>query len=269
MARTRDLKPSFFKNEVLAECEPLARLLFAGLWTLADREGRLEDRPKKIKAEVIPYDNCDCDAMLSQLAEHGFIIRYRVNDIAYIQIVTFKDHQKFHPNEQASKLPEPAETLGAVKRCDSVTEKDNQGDTEQVSCKPLPSLPSFTSLPSLPPNPQGGDFAEWYSRYPNKVGRGGAERAFKAALRKTDPETLLEALEIYIRTKPPDRPWCNPATWLNQERWLDQPQNVKKGNGYDPNAALSLALADKTYDHLRTGGGDYRQDVTALPKPPD
>ncbi|HEY0297206.1 MAG TPA: helix-turn-helix domain-containing protein [Bordetella sp.] len=31
MARARTLKPGLFKNETLAECSPLARLLFAGL----------------------------------------------------------------------------------------------------------------------------------------------------------------------------------------------------------------------------------------------
>ena len=59
MARSRNIKPGFFLNDDLAECEPLARLLFAGLWCIADREGRLEDRPKRIKIEVLPYDNCD------------------------------------------------------------------------------------------------------------------------------------------------------------------------------------------------------------------
>jgi len=48
MARSRNIKPGFFRNEMLAECSPLARLLFAGLWCLADRFGRLEDRPKRI-----------------------------------------------------------------------------------------------------------------------------------------------------------------------------------------------------------------------------
>ena len=48
MARARILKPGFFANELLAEIHPYGRLLFAGLWTLADREGRLEDRPKRI-----------------------------------------------------------------------------------------------------------------------------------------------------------------------------------------------------------------------------
>jgi hypothetical protein len=49
MPRTRQIKPGFFKNDELAELPIEARLLFAGLWTIADREGRLEDRPKKIK----------------------------------------------------------------------------------------------------------------------------------------------------------------------------------------------------------------------------
>jgi hypothetical protein len=39
-------------------------------------------------------------------------------------------------------------------------------------------------------------------------------------------ETLIRARDRYIATKPPDRPWCNPATWLNQERWLDEPAQV-------------------------------------------
>ena len=41
MARARILKPGFFANELLADINPYGRLLFAGLWTLADREGTL------------------------------------------------------------------------------------------------------------------------------------------------------------------------------------------------------------------------------------
>jgi hypothetical protein len=59
MARTRSIKPSFFKNEFLAECEPMARLLFIGLWTLADSQGRMEFRPMRIRAELFPStDDC-------------------------------------------------------------------------------------------------------------------------------------------------------------------------------------------------------------------
>ena len=78
MARARSLKPGFFMNEVLAEIEPLGRLLFQGLWCLADREGRLDYRPKRLKAEILPYDDCNVEAQLQALHDRGFISRYCV-----------------------------------------------------------------------------------------------------------------------------------------------------------------------------------------------
>lgn len=113
MPRTRNIKPGYFKNESLAECEPLARIVYAGLWTIADREGRLEDRPKRIKAEVLPYDNADVDVLLSQLARHDFIVRYEANGYRYIQVVNWAKHQQPHVKEQASTIPPVPETVQA------------------------------------------------------------------------------------------------------------------------------------------------------------
>jgi hypothetical protein len=107
MARSRNIKPGFFTNEILAEVTPIGRLLFAGLWTIADREGRLEDRPKRIKAALLPYDDCDVDELLNQLAIHQFICRYTVNGDLFIQVQTFSKHQNPHIKEQASTIPEP------------------------------------------------------------------------------------------------------------------------------------------------------------------
>jgi hypothetical protein len=105
MARARNIKPGFFLNDLLAEIEPLGRLLFAGLWTIADREGRLEDRPKKIKAAVLPYDDCDVDHLLNELSKRDFIIRYEVNGEKYIQIVKWEKHQNPHYKEVKSEIP--------------------------------------------------------------------------------------------------------------------------------------------------------------------
>jgi hypothetical protein len=105
MARARNIKPGVMENEELAELAPIARLLFIYLWMLADREGRLEDRPKKIKAKALPYDNVDADEILCALNENGFIVRYEVDGTKYIQIANFSKHQKPHSNESASEIP--------------------------------------------------------------------------------------------------------------------------------------------------------------------
>jgi hypothetical protein len=109
MPRLRTLKPGFFTNDQLAELPAVGRLLFAGLWCVADREGRLYDRPKRIKAEVLPFDSCNVDRLLEQLAERGFIQRYEISGERCIQIVNFKKHQNPHVKEQASTIPSPAE----------------------------------------------------------------------------------------------------------------------------------------------------------------
>ena len=107
MARIRFIKPEFFLHERLSELSPLHRLLFIGLWTLADKDGRLEDRPKRIKVEVLPYDDCDLDSMLNDLDSGDFVHRYEVNGERYIAIPGWSKHQKPHPKEQSRNIPEP------------------------------------------------------------------------------------------------------------------------------------------------------------------
>lgn len=110
MARARNIKPGFFTNDKLAELPPLTRILFAGLWTIADREGRLEDRPKKIKAEVLPHDSCEIEEMLQQLHDSGFIYRYSIGGAKYIHVLTFLTHQNPHVKEKPSTIPAPGKT---------------------------------------------------------------------------------------------------------------------------------------------------------------
>lgn len=128
MARSRNIKPSIMDNEELADLNPLTRLLFIYLWMLADREGRLEDRPKRIGAQALPYDRAaDVDAMLDELHAAGFIVRYECEGQELIQIVAFAKHQTPHAREAASALPRPEQ--GITKAVPSHSQGD---DTSQV-----------------------------------------------------------------------------------------------------------------------------------------
>ena len=105
--RARNIKPGFFKNEKLADCHPLARILFAGLWCMADREGRMECRPRKIKCEILPYDETEVAVLLRQLQDAGFIKIYTSGDREFIEVVNFLRHQNPHHREAASAIPAP------------------------------------------------------------------------------------------------------------------------------------------------------------------
>jgi len=155
MARTRSIKPSFFKNEYLAECEPMARLLFIGLWTLADSQGRMEFRPMRIKAEVFPYENCDILGLLKQLADKGFVRAYESGDVKVLEIPTFGDHQRCHPDERDEGLPpadESAETIVFPEPNAKPGNPTREPGNPPASCafNPLILLPSSSTAPTNP-----------------------------------------------------------------------------------------------------------------------
>ena len=122
MARIRAIKPMFFKNEILAELPPLTRLLFVGLWGIADRRGRLEYRPKFIKVEVLPYDDCDIEKMLQVLTDRGFLMIYSKKGKKIIWIVNFEKHQRISGKEADSDSELPAYRETFVKHKGSIGE---------------------------------------------------------------------------------------------------------------------------------------------------
>lgn len=130
----RDIKPGFYLNEELAECSCWARLIFPGLWMLADREGRLEYRPKRIKAELLPYDGEDMAALIGELEAHGLVKKYEVEGKKYLWIPSFSRHQKPHPNEKQSEIPPCPEEQ-------SLDEHQNISKDESTLCQDDADIP--------------------------------------------------------------------------------------------------------------------------------
>ena len=120
-SRIRYLRPDFFVDEDIAALPPLVRLFYAGLWCHADREGRFGDRPQRLKVEIMPYEpDFDVEAALTLLAQakknsrRPFIVRYEVDGQRYIQILSWKRHQKPHHTERPSEIPEPPLENGPI-----------------------------------------------------------------------------------------------------------------------------------------------------------
>lgn len=158
MARARNIKPGFFKNELLAEMPPETRLLFMGLWCLADREGRFEDRPKKIKMELFPCDSFSIEDSLALLAKDGFLLRYEVDGKRYAQVVNFTKHQMPHHKEVPSDIPAPPGCAQVTRHSYDVPAKVREevfarDGNACLKCGALESL----SLDHIQPLGSGGD----------------------------------------------------------------------------------------------------------------
>lgn len=74
------------------------------------------------------------------------------------------------------------------------------------------------------------EFNIFWTEWPNKVGKPAAVKALAAARKRGAAfDAIMNGVANYIRDKPPDRSWLNPATFLNQNRWEDQPAKVENG----------------------------------------
>lgn len=106
------------------------------------------------------------------------------------------------------------------------------------------------------------DFDAWWEIYPHKVGKKPASKSYCHARKAVGSGVLITGLQKYIRNKPHDRPWLNPATWLNQERWNDQP--AAKGSAR-PKTGLAV-LNDSELDSLYAYIGSKIPELSGLPK---
>lgn len=156
--RARNLKPAIFKNEFLAKLDPNAFILFTGLWCLADRDGRLEDRPDRIEAEIFPFkfQKIKVDHLLDLLSNQPepFIRRYIKDGKRYIQIINFIKHQFPHHREQPSTIPPmPRESLGLAQ------DKPESSPSES----PIPILLNPESL--TPPAADRAPYEDFLNTY--------------------------------------------------------------------------------------------------------
>lgn len=236
MARARNIKPGFFRNADLVELPFEARLLFIGLWTIADRAGRLEDRPKQIKMELFPADNMDCDALLGLLAEIRMIERYKANGTRYLQVVNFGKHQNPHKDEKQSTIPPNA---GAAET--SIEDHgEHSANTMQARCKhgaasevvglipdSLLLIPEKTPCsPSASESAEDG-FATFWEQYPKKVAK---HQALKAWAKIKPVGQVLDDLMAGLQRQKLSTDWQKdggqfvpyPASWLNGRRWDDE-----------------------------------------------
>lgn len=219
MGRIRTIKPGFFKNEDLAALPYHWRLLFIGLWTQADKEGRLEDRPKRLKAELFPYDDLDVNDGLGCLAHAGFVTRYESNSVRYLAIPTWEKHQ--HPNqrEEPSAIPPPTAVQCAHVHAPVEQEgKEKRREGEEKG--------TGTESPAL-----RARFERFWQAYPRKVGKDAAWAVWQRKRPADDlTDQMIAAVEVSCRSTQWQRDEGqyipHPRTWLNQGRWQDEERSA-------------------------------------------
>ena len=230
--RIRSILPKFYDSTDVGEMDWDTRLVFIGLWSYCDDNGVGRDVDALIAADLFPYDLSrhprDTLARLSrglqQLSDGCQITRYTVAGQPYLFINGWDAYQRIdrpakprypRPTTEDAVIRDTLATPSRHPRETVATGEGEKGRRGEVSTSPADAA--------------DGAFDEWWQAYPRKVGKGQARKAYTTALRKASDTVLLDAArEFAKRTKDADPKFIpHPATWLNGERWTDQP-DVKK-----------------------------------------
>lgn len=217
---------------------PTTKFVLVVMGDRADHEGYCWPSRRDI-AEKTGLSERSVSRAISDLEENGYIKivprrrkdGFKASNGYYLQN---SSHDNLSPeNDQVSSDTESPDKLSpdteSRDKCDNSYGTECQG--KEYNNKLLYSNPHMN--PHTHARAREGrknkksDFQDWYENYPHKVGEGMARKEYAAARRKVDHQTLMEGVQKYIQDKPPDRQFCNPATWLREERWKDQPAKIE------------------------------------------
>jgi len=108
MARKRMIDPNIWQSEDFGKLSNLAKVVFIGLFSLADDEGRGRANPMYLKSTLFPYNekmrSTDVEVALSEISRNMSILFYSYNESNYYSLLSWNTFQKIDkPTE--SKIP--------------------------------------------------------------------------------------------------------------------------------------------------------------------
>lgn len=217
---------------------------------------------KAARDEVMERDgNCcrECQSTTDLEIDHVVpISRGGSGEIENLQVLcrscNRKKRSRVSAEQDATQMHSMCSGLRSLEK-EKEEEKEKQDKTEKE-----------TRASALVPSDWPSDFKNlFWEAYPNKIGKPDAlKRLNRIRLSgKVSFTDLMSGLSRYLQKKD-DRPWCNPATWLNQERWSDQPASVPRTPVHrdvqqqKSDEAINALKRSISRDRERSSGEDHR-----------
>ena len=102
------ISPDIWQSEDFSKLSTLAKIVFIGMFSNADDEGRGRGKAVYLKSIIFPYDEdirvADIDKTLSEISSNMSVIFYSHNENVYYELTNWNIWQKVE-KPQASKIP--------------------------------------------------------------------------------------------------------------------------------------------------------------------
>ena len=232
MARIRSIKPEFWTSENIGKLSRDARLLFIGLWNLADDVGRVRGALPYLSGALFSYDDdatpAAVGAWLSELVGSGMVRAYTVDGSSYLDIPKWLKHQRIdHPTaskipaytEAFANIPEPIAKVSRTIREPFVPDL-GRGVGVGVGVGVGRGMDIILSDESDEGSDDDG-FDEFWQSYGKKEGKKSAASAWKR-LSRANRQAAIDGIPALIAARPEAQYRPHPQKYLNQSLWENE-----------------------------------------------
>lgn len=202
----------------LVESQPRSVLLHLWCITYSRQHGTDGIVPMRIAMRHACAAQCDLDVLL----QNGLLVQV---DELHAEVHDYLEHQDSAASlKKASDLARRAAAArwsdpqdDAERNADRNADRNAKERRGEERKKTRPANRSAATEPDR--------FEEFWAAYPRRSDKGHARTAYTKALKKTDVETLILGAKKYAETTAGTEPKfiALPTTWLNGERWTDEP----------------------------------------------
>ena len=139
MSRQRFIHPAIFTSEDFVSLSPLARLLWIGLFTLADDHGRGHASPVSLKASIFPADDIDAVKVVrlrNEIQDRGMVQIYESAGKPYYLITKWRTYQR--PTwSKPTIIPDPPEEPAPSQQSEPIANRSPIGDQLIANRSPI------------------------------------------------------------------------------------------------------------------------------------
>jgi len=281
----RIVREGFLDSESVNKLSDAAEVVFHRLLLVVDDAGRTDARPDVLLSKLFPSSAKrrpkDIDQRIQECIDADLVQKYEFRGVSYLQISRWQRtsktiYSKFPWVDGTYRIEFLSkETRDGVKDFVSTSLSDGVAMGSSTHASAVDGQKSRGSdggkghiaatygdgdvyeddntSPSPPSSANGGadgSFEEFWKAYPRKVGKDAARKAWKK--RRPALTTCLEA----IKRQQASEQWQknggqfipNPATWISQGRWEDEPGPAPTTS---PKAKIPVIIEPKAIDRSK------------------
>lgn len=234
MNQKRMVHSSIWASGQVAKLSREGRLLYVGLITLGDDDGRFKGAPALLRSQVYPYDDdvkvADVAKWLKEIEDQKLIVGYEVDGQPYFFHPKWETYQHIREDRRKdSNIPAPNFEFPPLTT-------SGQPNDNQAATKAPHSIVKVSKVKVSKDTPgQESAFQVFWEKYPNKKAKKAAWKAwvkldYTPELGQRIMAGLTAAVASEQWTKDGGRYVPHPATWINGERWEDDYKPAKARN---------------------------------------